>query len=330
MDKHEYHLYSVEEMQEWPEPEWLIKGIIPKEGFAQIYGRENCGKTFVVLDWALSIATGSNWANDLEVLQGPVIYVFGEGRTGLKARVNAWLEHHEVERTEAAVPFYAVDQPPQLTKKDDVIKFVEDIIDQLEKKPRLLIFDTLARAIIGVDEDKAKEMGIVVAAADHFRRAFGCATLAVHHSGYDDKHGRGSSAVPGGLDATIHATKKPNELSINLECEKQKESEYFKPIKIDLIGSKKLTDEGKPLTLVSTYGGEGKATPKKGSTKNSAKLLEYMIANQTLPVSYSDLRDTKVIPAGSFSRALTDLVEEGLVSKMDKLYVLTDKALSDV
>ena len=50
---------------------------------------------------------------------------------------------------------------------------------------RMIVVDTLARAMPGSDENGAKDMGLVVEQCDRLRDAFQCLTLLVHHTGKD-------------------------------------------------------------------------------------------------------------------------------------------------
>jgi len=64
--------------------------------------------------------------------------------------------------------------------------------------------DTVARALLGGDENSSTDMGLFVDACDAIRKRFNCALLAVHHSGKDVTRGlRGSNALLGGIDTSI-------------------------------------------------------------------------------------------------------------------------------
>ena len=69
---------SPKELAELPEPSWQIKGIFPKRAFCVLYGQPGCGKTFVALSIALSIAAGQSWCGKLTT-KGSVLYVAAEG-----------------------------------------------------------------------------------------------------------------------------------------------------------------------------------------------------------------------------------------------------------
>ena len=65
--------------------------------FVAVMGPSGVGKSFVALDYALCIATGRPYLGRYESLRGAVLYIAGEGVSGLRNRVKAWLAHHEIE-----------------------------------------------------------------------------------------------------------------------------------------------------------------------------------------------------------------------------------------
>ncbi len=56
-----FRLYSIEELEELPDPDWLIDGIMPEGALVELYGPHGVGKSFLALDWALSLAAGIQW-----------------------------------------------------------------------------------------------------------------------------------------------------------------------------------------------------------------------------------------------------------------------------
>jgi len=335
MTSTKFKLHSVDDIQDWPDPEWLIQDILPDQAFVQVYGMWRSGKTFLVLDWALTVASGQDWGGIHKVKAGPVLYIFGEGRAGIKQRVNAWLDHHGYPRRGNGIPFLAVDHPPQLSKVADISQFCEDVVMQMDHAPRLIIFDTMSRATVGVDENMSKEMGIVVASADHLRKTFGATILAVHHTGKDGKTSRGSSVVPAGLDAEIKTERKDGSRIVKVTCGKMKDGDEFDPFAITLVDSVERKEDGKPVTLVSTLGGvmpvdtlDDMLAP----NSNARTLLEHMIEETPLEgMSFTDLRDKMSdscrIPKGSFGKALGILENLKLVERAGPNYVVADKAL---
>ena len=69
------------------EPDWLIKGIIEKATLAAIVGESGSGKSFLALDLACCIATGTNW-HGRAVNYGDVCYLAGSGPGRITTAVN--------------------------------------------------------------------------------------------------------------------------------------------------------------------------------------------------------------------------------------------------
>lgn len=228
-----YTFYHDGQVMTLPDPEWIIDGILPANAVAELYGDYAVGKSFVAFDWALSVATGLPWAG-LQVRQGPVVYVYAEGRSGIKQRVAAWKSRRGMPATEIAgkgVFFLPLDV--QLCDPKDVTAFLNAIEQQVPDSPALIVIDTLARCMVGKDESSAKDMSRVIWAADLLRERFGATALIIHHTGWDGAHGRGSSALPAALDTMMVLKKKSG--GIELLCEKQKDAAEFNTIKLTLV-----------------------------------------------------------------------------------------------
>ncbi|NBC11063.1 MAG: AAA family ATPase, partial [Planctomycetes bacterium] len=97
-------------------PDWLLRGMLERDTFALIFGDPGTGKSFLAIDWACRIATGTPW-RDQAVKAGPVIYLAGEGRQGFGRRTRAWEQHHSVSLAEAPLyvgPAVAIADPGEL------------------------------------------------------------------------------------------------------------------------------------------------------------------------------------------------------------------------
>jgi hypothetical protein len=82
---------------------------------------------------------------------------------------------------------------------------LKDLIQAVkERRPALIVIDTLAAAFAGLEENDAKSMGVVVRSARALTR-WGAAVILVHH---DTKAGdglpRGHSILNGALDMSLH------------------------------------------------------------------------------------------------------------------------------
>lgn len=184
-------------------PNYLIAETLEAESFACLFGMSGGGKSFLAIDWACSIAAGLPW-HERAVKQGPVVYVNGEGQGDLTRRLEAWAEKREVDP--GRVPFFLSKTAAQLSDPASLEAVAAAIERGAERvgDPALIVLDTLARNAGGIDENSAKDMGLIVKACDRLREQFGATILLVHHSGKTPEQGaRGSSALRAAVDTEI-------------------------------------------------------------------------------------------------------------------------------
>jgi RecA-family ATPase len=170
-------LLSPDDLRSMKPPSYLLNDLIPAGGTAMLFGPSGCGKSFVALDWALCVATGAPWGRRVPIT-GPVVYIVGEGLSGMLPRLEAWEGEHDVV---ARNIYFASGAVNFLTGVD--VQRTADEIDQLHEQPVLIVIDTLARCMVGGDENSAKDTGMFVAGVDRLRTRYGAAVLIVHHTG---------------------------------------------------------------------------------------------------------------------------------------------------
>ncbi len=200
--------------------DWLIKNYFERDKTVLVYGASGIGKSFVIVDMGLSIATGKEWQGH-STKQGAVFYICGEGKSGVKKRCLAWSIKNDVQVDNA--PFFVSDSAVILPSKNAIEQLHTDIKNS-GHIPTLIIFDTLARCLDG-DENQAKDIGAFIQSVDSIRTTYNCTILIVHHSGKDETRGaRGSTSIKGALDTEILLSK-TGEKSFELSVSKQKDHE---------------------------------------------------------------------------------------------------------
>ncbi len=189
-----------------PEPPWLIQDILRADQVGVVYGPPNGGKTFLVLDWGMSVAAGIPWL-DSPVTQGPVLYMAGEGAFSLQKRAAAWAHYHK----RADVPAYFQTRPLDL-RSEDVLHTLRQALDEfadftdsdhpdreVQLAPVLVIVDTLSQFFGGGDENGA-DMAQFVQACRSLSQSHQTAVLIVHHTNAGGGRERGNSALRGNTD----------------------------------------------------------------------------------------------------------------------------------
>lgn len=221
----------------------LVKNLIWPRDLCVLYGPSGCGKSFVALDLCFAIALGCDW-NGLKVKEpAPVLYVGLEGARGLRNRIVAALNQHG----DPGKYFGRMVEPSLLIKGKDGDNGVEEIhktaialSEAADADCKLIVIDTLARAIAGDDENSAADMSnFVERRASEIARRTGAAVLVVHHSGKDAARGmRGSNALFGASDLVIQIDE-----DRTLNFEKVKDGEAGKRISFELDPVELATDE---------------------------------------------------------------------------------------
>jgi hypothetical protein len=285
---------------------WLVDHVVPAGGLVLLYGPSGIGKTFAVLDLALSVAAGEDWLGH-RTMSGGVVYVAAEPAP-LRERIGAWLQDRGLETPGS---FVAVQSPVQLHHADDVATLVADLRAQVSGPVALIILDTLARCFVEGEENNAKDVGELVAGADRLRAELGCAVVLVHHPTKDGTDYRGSGALHAAVNTTIEVAK-PAANTLTLLCKKQKDAVPFAPITARL---QSVAD-----TLVLRAAGPG--TGLKAGPRETLRLL----ADAAMPLRWGEWKlaaERGGIPEGTFNRHHTELVRRELVAKYEDRYVLS-------
>ena len=304
-----FKLLTEGELAALPPPVWLIDGLFIVNGFAILYGPPAEWKNFLSLDWALHVASGKSW-HGRSVRQGPVVYIIGEGDATIYQRVRAWRNEHDC--PESAGMFY-VREAPQFRTADDVAALLQQMA-AVNVKPALIIIDTLARSLVGADENSAKDMGEWIAGAARIQRETGATLLAVHHTvknGEGLATERGSSSLRGAADTMVAISKQGNLLKIR--CAKQKHAAEFESMtlrgkQIDLDGPGGVTSS---LVLVASDSEHGRAWLAEGPTAALAALRQFPEGRASSGDWHKAIRIVgKPVCDTSFHRYRRALVEE--------------------
>ena len=202
--KRRFSLLSAKQINEMPDPVFLLDGIIVEESLGFVFGVPGCLKSFIVLGLTLSVAAGlKEWMGYKINKKGPIVYITSEGLADIKWRMKAWGEMTGIDPEK--LPFYLAADSMNFMRKEDVIEcahMVNDLKEELKTPPAMIIVDTLSRVIPGADENLQKDATMTVAACDYLRKRFKTAVLCVHHMSRNSetKTMRGSTVFDGAMD----------------------------------------------------------------------------------------------------------------------------------
>ncbi len=186
-----------------PARDYLIKGLVAPGQVGCIFGDPGAGKSLIAPRLAYAVAQGSE-AFGLRTRQGGVFYVACEDEEGMAGRMTAL--HTDLGE---APSIYLVRgcsdlfSPGQIQGKGSLD--AEALrLEVKARKPKLIIIDTLAMAMPGLEENDAAGMNRVVQIGKALAR-HGAAVIFVHHgTKAEGNTPRGHSVFNGALDFSIH------------------------------------------------------------------------------------------------------------------------------
>lgn len=306
-----------------PPATWLIRDVLPKAELIVIYGKSGSGKSFIVLDMVVAIASGKPWCG-LTVKQGRVVYVVAEGKAGFRKRLDALEQEHGTDL--AALPLGIVARCPQLLEGDEVQ--LSAAIQQADGAS-VVVIDTLARTMGGGDESASTDMGKALLACTRIHEATGATIVLVHHAGKDASRGaRGWSGLRAAADAELEVIgEKGSVRSINIKKQKDGEDSGQFRFVLDTVNLGVEDDDLQPVTSCvvrhvtdlldcdtrKTYEPSGrwqrivwKALPPTGEAIAEDSLVAAAV--ELVPAPPPGQRDTR---AQSVTRAIKNLLQSG-------------------
>jgi hypothetical protein len=225
--------------------EYLVKRVLERGSNAVLFGKWNVGKTFVVLDMAASIATGTPWFGN-KVKQGRVLYLGYEGIRAMKKRMIA-LRGKYPQLKDRTVPFRWAPLHHPLTDDAGMME-LRKVVGKFKTihggPPDLVIIDPLMNALGGDDAD-ANLMGKLNRRVASLMRVEKCTVLRVHHTGHgSEERARGHSSLPAGVDTEIRVDRD------HVSLTKQRD-DVLKQFDFDLVEVTVGTDQdGEPVTTM--------------------------------------------------------------------------------
>jgi hypothetical protein len=180
---------------------WLIEELWGTSAVGVIGGAPKCAKTWLGLDMALSVATGTACLGKYAVPErGPVlIYLAEDALTAVRERIEGMARHRGLDLSQVEIhvitaPVLRLDRDPDRARLSETARGL---------RPKLLLLDPLVR-LHGGDENNAGEVAQLLAYFRWLQRQLDLSVLLVHHT---RKSAAGGVAAGQGLrgSSDIHA-----------------------------------------------------------------------------------------------------------------------------
>ncbi len=225
-----YKLLNGEDLRDLPPLNWRVRGVLPADGLAGLYGPSASGKSFLAMDMAAAIAEGSRWFG-YRVEAAPVVYAALEGEAGFKLRAQAWEAGKGRKLPDGLLMMM---QPFKLTEPKDLADLASVV-----PAGAVVFIDTLNRAAPTADENSSKDMGEILSAAKLLQSLIGGLVVLVHHTGKDPTKGlRGHSSLFAALDAAVKVSRVGDNREWEIEKSKDGADGDVQPfrLKVETLG----------------------------------------------------------------------------------------------
>ena len=176
-----------------PVPRYLLRGVMAEGDYGMLGAEFKAGKTWLVTDAAVSVASGTAWLGIVPVdAPGPVLVFAGEGGVRkLARRFEAVCEPRDLDPSK--LPIRVCPRVPSLTS-DAAMELVAAEIER--GRPKAVIVDPLYLAARGAHSSDLFEMGAHLGRVQEVCQGFGAALLITHHWNLTGS-GRGAKRMSG-------------------------------------------------------------------------------------------------------------------------------------
>lgn len=295
-----------------PEARWLVRELWTRTGVGIIGGQPKLGKSWLALDIAISVASGTPCLDQYPVdATGPVLIFLAEDpEPDLRGRLDALCAHRRLALSALPlqvlrVPVLRLDEAGHLERLAATIELVQ---------PRLVVLDPLIR-LHRLDENASADMARLLGALRELQRRFDVAVVLVHHASKRSRQRpgqalRGSSDLHAFVDCLLYLARERDVLRLHLEHRSVASPE---PVELRLVKG-----DAPHLALVATPTSDAPAAPLSQRVLDSLRVA-------TCPMRRKDLRAVLRVNNQRLGEALAHLERQGQICRTDDGFALADR-----
>ena len=294
-----------------PEKAWLVRELWSHLAVGFIGGQPKCAKTWLALDLAVSVASGTHCLGRFPVDQpGPALaYLAEDSLPHVRERLAGICSHRRVRLD--ALDLHLVDTPQlRLDDLDDRAQLVQAVC---RIKPRLLVLDPLVR-LHALDENSAADVSSLLGWLRTLSRTHQLGIVVVHHMSKKSRRNlgqalRGSSDLHAWADSSAYLTRQQGKLLLTLE---HRSSPARSPLGLRLTGG--ATPHLEPFL---------EAVPDDASPQPVTDRIVRALRAAQAPLSRVALRNDLRVNNTKLGEALVALERDGVIVRGDSGWSLS-------
>jgi hypothetical protein len=296
-----------------PQTQWLVEGLWSDQAVGILGGEPKCYKSFLALDVAVSVASGTACLRQFPVRRtGKVLLFPAEDSLAIvRQRLEGIATMAQVDFP--SLPVEVITAPSLRLDTPTDRQRLADTIQKLQ--PILLVLDPLIR-LHRIDENDASQVAALLSYLRELQRRFHIAILVVHHARKDSNGSRpgqalrGSSELHGWGDSNLYMRRKGAQLTLSTEHRAAPSQDHI-PLQLTQAGS------ALALTALDKPPAEPKTEP------TPIERVRAALAQLQEPVfSVQQLRKLCAIRTETLCAALEELTQQGELSRNAKGYQL--------
>ena len=297
------------------EHRWLVTGLWSEQAVGIVGGEPKCCKSFLALDLAVSVASGTPCLRRFVVPKA--------GRVLLYAAEDALnIVRHRLDGIASAAGVALADLDIQVITvpvlRLDLAADRRNLAETVDRlRPRLLILDPFVR-LHRIDENASGEVAPLLAYLRELQRRYGVAVLVVHHAkkgGAGVRAGqalRGSSEFHAWGDSNLYLRRDCDELSLTVE---HRAAPSPRPLIVELA------QQGLALALEVVE----RAKPLAAAAPSLDERITTVLAEAQEALPFADLRAKCRVRAATLHERIGLLATAGRIVKTADGYRLTER-----
>ncbi len=295
-----------------PQTQWLVEELWTEQAVGILGGEPKCCKSFLALDVAVSVASGTACLRQFPVRRsGPVLLFPAEDSLAVvRQRLEGIAAAAQV--CFASLPVQVITAPSlRLDTAIDRERLAHTVQQQ---RPVLLILDPLIR-LHRVDENDATQIAALLSYLRELQRQFQLAVMLVHHARKDSQSSRpgqalrGSSELHGWGDSNLYMRRKGSQLTLSTEHRAAASRDH---IPLQLIESGSVV----ALKVVDPPSAEAEAP------LTATQRVRQVLAQVREPIPVQQLQKLCGIRTAKICLALAELTAQGEVVREAQGYQL--------
>jgi AAA domain len=299
---------------ETSEAAWLIEDLWSTEAVGIIGGEPKCGKSFLALDLAVAVASGTPCLRRFPTQQCGAVLLYAAEDAWHIVRQRLEGIAHAASVDFASLNVHVITVPTLRLDRPDDQQALEATVAHLQ--PKLLILDPFIR-LHAIDENVAGEVAPLLAYLRSLQRHYHTAVALVHHARKGAAHERGGQALRGSSelhawgDSNLYLRRHGQNLYLNIEHRVAPGTDRLQ-----------LALKANPPALAMEVVEQSPAERRDQGQPSSQERIEQILARSSSPVTQRQLREAARMRASHVAHILAQLIASGRVIRSAEGYRL--------